>query len=145
MRPKEFVARVLDLFEFDMGGFGDIRPKTFSAAALAIGMGDSGGPDAVHVREIAGYKFHLETQGALGHTVIRATMIMEDCILGGAICFTFQDYDTMPARDDVPIHEHIFESWQVPSHLKERTDDIMSMLTFLTLKTDYKIKHKSFH
>lgn len=142
MRPKEFVARVIDLFEFDMAGGGDwssVRPVSFSGAALCIKMASTNS-----AREIGGYRFLLESEQLLGHTVIRATMVGENnCVLGGAICFTFQDYDTMPLDENTPEHEHIFESWQVPSTLRDRVDDIVSMITYLTLKTNYKIQHKT--
>lgn len=142
MRPKEFVARVIDLFEFDLGeggGWQALRPSNFSAAALCINMNNE-----ANEREVSGYGFKLEAQECLGHTVVRATMTAVGMTMHGSICFTYHEYDTMPPNDDVPLHEHIHESWDLSRDLRERPEDIASMLTFLTLKTDYRIKHKRF-
>lgn len=143
MRPKEFVARVIDLFDFDLGpgtGWDDIRPSNFIAAGLCINMGLQS-----NLREVNSYMFQLECDECLGHTVIRATMMAKGDRLRGSICFTVQDYDTMGTlSDDVPLHEHIHEAWDVSQGLRDRPDEIASMLTMLTLKTNYKIKNKSF-
>ena len=140
MKPKEFVARVIDLFEFNMGdGWNDVQPKNFVGASLCISMGlvDKS-------RTINGYTFVLESQDCLGHTVIRATMLNGVDKLRGSICFTYQEYDTYPTMDDVPLHEHIHEAWDVCRPLRDKPEEIASMLTFLTLKTSYVIRHKRF-
>jgi hypothetical protein len=146
MRPREFVSRIIDLYEFQLGGssgWANVRPKNYSAAALAIQMADTPNPLRHHHKTVNGYKFTLESEMALGHTVIRATMSQDDISVSGSICFTFQDCDSLPPEDNVSLHDHIFESWQVPPHLKNTVDLVVEMLTFLTLKTSYNIKQKN--
>lgn len=137
MTPLEFVARVADLFEFDLGGnFSRLRPTSLDGLAHSI-KGNRGR----NFIDVDGYEFRLQMAEALGHTIIQASMTGEDFIRG-RICYTIQDYD-IATEEDGASSKHMLESWRLPVHLKCQSDKIASMLAFLVLKTDYKIKNKT--
>jgi hypothetical protein len=140
--PREFVSRVIDLHEFTLGeGWGNVVPHTFAQAAGCILMS----PFRKVSTSKGGYAFKLECDDALGHTVIRASMREEGGEdVSGAICFTLQNNHFEPE-----IHlgsedkDFLFETWQLSPRLREQSEYIISLLTYLTLKTNDKVRYKT--
>lgn len=133
MRPKEFISRSLDLMDF--GAWPE--PDSFNSAALAISMmGETNNRFTVN-----GYTIFVQAQMCLGHVVLLVELSDEkELLVGASVCFTFQQYDF---GSDPPPEDYMYESWRLPERHMERIDRIMEVLTFLTLKTNPRVIHKT--
>lgn len=146
MRPKEFVSRVIDLFYFDLGqNWSQTRPKSFSAAAMCIEIADNKEKASTVVTN--GYHFRIESRECLGHTIIRAIMEEDGQVIHGSIGFTFHSGDLsvqglVPMTSGSAEINEFHEAWHVSPDLREYPDRIASMITFLTLRTNYTITSK---
>jgi hypothetical protein len=138
VKPQEFVSRVIDLFDFNMGsvGWDHVRPVSFASAALCIRLADGD-----QVKVVNGYTFKLEGEEALGHVVIRATMSNDACSIRGAVCFTFLSDENISTL--ITDSEKIFGTWQVTSIVNNQPDEVVSMLSFLALKTNNHITNRN--
>lgn len=153
MRPREFIARVIDLFEFDLGpNWTKARPDDLLTAHLQIVAADKT-PGFSDMRKIVNsYLFVLEAAAELGLCIIRASMIpspfqtensrpLNQPLIEGlraTICFIADD---MPVAnfppDDGENANHMFETWHFPPKFDERLDELIEMVTYLILKTNY--------
>ncbi len=154
MKPREFVGRVIDLFEFDLTPLNaHARPQSFFSVMTAMGMAVKRGKHDDHRRLLDGYLFILEAQDALGHSIIRATMVPADGIdeevglgfergIRASVCFTMlggaEAIDIMnPTTED-----DLYEGYQLPNRYREHGEELIGMIGYLTLKTSCKVKTK---
>jgi hypothetical protein len=139
MRPREFVSRIIDLFEFTEPSGLTVKPETFTSASWMIRA------NRPTRKRVDSYVFTLLAEEALDHTIIKASMGDGVHILSGTICFTIQEYDISSSSQWIPSEDHFMESWQIPTFYSDDAtmQEIVTMLTILKLKTNHHIEMKT--
>lgn len=142
MRPREFISRSIDLFDFELEGYP--TPENLNSAGLIINLMDG------LSTTVNGHVFQLESRKCLGHIVLRATAMIPETKLkfGASVCFTlrYSDYSNALEHHDTD-EQYIYETWQMPEHWTKTEEDqsilqLMEVLTFLKLKTNDNITRR---
>lgn len=150
MKPREFISRVIDLFEFDIGpNWPSARPDDLTTAQFQIELA-SKTPGFDDVRKVVNsYLFVLEAGNELGVCVLRASMVQvkdDRNPLNQPLCdglratIGFIEGDCTP---DFPktgqFEECVLEAWQLPNETQDRTNELIEMLAYLILKTNHRL------
>lgn len=154
MKPREFIVRIVDLFDFNLGpNWKNARPRDLTSAHLQISLGLKT-PGFDDIRQIINsYLFVLESATDLGVCTIRASMVPVTASLGeiqplnqplleglrATLCFVADDASNVLNAEVATKDEQLFEFWHLPKEHEEKTEDILGMITYLTLKTNYRI------
>ena len=146
MKPREFVARVIELFDINIDPLAVTSPDSLGMAYLQIlkASGDDG--DIRMKRD--GFVFVLETGESCGHYIIRACMFPGNNLkvkttgkppsgILASICYTIQNFETFGRQTD-----NIYENYQLPWKYEDQQTEMLDMLAYLTLKTHHTIKRK---
>jgi hypothetical protein len=148
MKPREFVARVIELFDINVDPIAVNSPDSLGMAYLQIlqASGDDG--DIRTKRD--GFVFVLETGESCGHYIIRACMFPGNNLkvkttgkpqsgIFASVCYTVQNFETFGKHES---SINIYENYQLPWKYEDQQTEMLDMLAYLTLKTHYKIKRK---
>lgn len=136
MKPTEFIARVVSLFDFDLGeSIVNLKARSMHDAHLFIRQ--SGEEIS---KKIDGYTFVLEAKSVLGNQIVRAGMSPPEIPrpigqsklgIRASVCFTLQDYEFLQGADP----DNIYERYQLPLKYKHDETEMIDMLVYLKLKT----------